>query len=341
MTLQTGETVPGDYDWSWTGGDAGLAECALPVLLAELLRRIEDDPVGVQDDAAVRVASRLHDRMGGALEYHNNRYSLRRHNDLLAMYRDMLPLDIADLAGSTVLDLGCGAENPLGMGFVLLALGARRAFGCDLAVPVDPPRDWRMLATLFKELLVEPAVLLRDLPLQRAALLQRLRDFDFARLAQGDGDGAPAHRLALWNRPLEQLPLADGSVDLVLSTSFFEHVDDVDGIIAALARMTRRGGYHAHSIDGVDHRSYGDPRLSALAFLRDDDSLPMVGGCNRLRPCEYLPLFERHGFSIVRRHVHRRHHLTEQELDGFAPRFRRMRRDQLEELQLLLTLRKR
>ena len=42
-------------------------------------------------------------------------------------------------------------------------------------------------------------------------------------------------------------------VDIVLSSSVYEHLDDVDGITAALARLTRPTGVHIHFVDLRDH----------------------------------------------------------------------------------------
>jgi len=41
--------------------------------------------------------------------------------------------------------------------------------------------------------------------------------------------------------------------DLVFSRSVYEHLDDVEGITAALAGLTRPGGWHVHMIDLSDH----------------------------------------------------------------------------------------
>jgi hypothetical protein len=48
-----------------------------------------------------------------------------------------------------------------------------------------------------------------------------------------------------------QAQVAD--VDIVLSTSVYEHLDDVDGITGALARLTSPQGVHLHFVDLRDH----------------------------------------------------------------------------------------
>jgi ubiquinone/menaquinone biosynthesis C-methylase UbiE len=89
----------------------------------------------------------------------------------------------------------------------------------------------------------------------------------------------------------------DQSVDVVLSNSFLEHVEDIDGVIAEMARVTRPGGFGVHSIDGNDHRIYGDGGIHSLDFLRQEAG-GMVHGSNRIRPLEFPALFARRGFTF-------------------------------------------
>jgi hypothetical protein len=57
--------------------------------------------------------------------------------------------------------------------------------------------------------------------------------------------------MTLRNGDIRQAELAP--VDLVLSSSVYEHLDDVEGITRALARLTVPGGTHLHFIDLRDH----------------------------------------------------------------------------------------
>ena len=57
--------------------------------------------------------------------------------------------------------------------------------------------------------------------------------------------------MTLRNGDIRQAKLAP--VDLVLSSSVYEHLDDVPGITRALARLTHPGGQHLHFIDLRDH----------------------------------------------------------------------------------------
>jgi hypothetical protein len=42
-------------------------------------------------------------------------------------------------------------------------------------------------------------------------------------------------------------------VDIILSSSVYEHLDDVEGVTEALARVTKAGGIHIHYVDLRDH----------------------------------------------------------------------------------------
>jgi SAM-dependent methyltransferase len=58
-------------------------------------------------------------------------------------------------------------------------------------------------------------------------------------------------------RPGEPLPLADASVDLVYSWSVFEHVADVPGVLAELARIMKPGGVLFIQIEPLFFGPYG------------------------------------------------------------------------------------
>jgi SAM-dependent methyltransferase len=87
-------------------------------------------------------------------------------------------------------------------------------------------------------------------------------------------------------------------VDLVLSNSVLEHVDDVAGMVADLAKVTAPGGRHFHFIDLRDH-FFKHPfemlcysEASWRRFLNPGSNL------NRLRAWDYERLFSA-GFPLV------------------------------------------
>jgi len=57
--------------------------------------------------------------------------------------------------------------------------------------------------------------------------------------------------MALVQGDIRQVSLSP--VDIILSTSVYEHLDDIWGITRALARLTSPDGIHVHFIDLRDH----------------------------------------------------------------------------------------
>lgn len=120
-----------------------------------------------------------------------------------------------------------------------------------------------------------------------------------ARLADGAGFAAI---LTLRAQPAEDLGGADAVFDGVVSNAVLEHLEDFDRAIAELARVSRPGAVHYHSVDVQDHQGYGR-YLEHL--LMDDDEFHRSNAAiqrqrgSRLRPLEFIDLFRRHGFVIA------------------------------------------
>jgi SAM-dependent methyltransferase len=80
--------------------------------------------------------------------------------------------------------------------------------------------------------------------------------------------------------------------DLVLSSSVYEHLDDVDGLTAALAALTTPGGVHIHHVDLRDH--YFKLPFEMLKFPEEKWKrwLNPTSNLNRFRFCDYQRVFE-------------------------------------------------
>jgi SAM-dependent methyltransferase len=91
---------------------------------------------------------------------------------------------------------------------------------------------------------------------------------------------------------------AEPRFDVVLSSSVFEHVDDVEAVVSSLAALTRAGGIHLHYIDVRDH--YFRLPFEMLAFSETiwRHFLNPGSNLNRLRPWAYEASFRR-SFSRV------------------------------------------
>jgi SAM-dependent methyltransferase len=267
------------------------------VLTSEVLARIQEGEFSATEES-VLLGCEIQDALRAVLDTSRNRASRRRYRDQVQMY-EALPEPRPPMAGATILDLGCGALNPYGTSFTFLMLGARRGLAVDLDEILDVPRAVRALADLAAMMLIDPKAIIGDFPVTRAELLQHIGSFDLPSLARGDPDGIDRNRLVYLRESVEALPLADGEADYVFSNAMLEHLPDPDTAIAEMARVTRPGGVGVHIVDGSDHRTYADPTHHPLEFLTEKSGRPIVHGSNRVRPAEFLPVFERHGLDVL------------------------------------------
>lgn len=270
-----------------------------------------------------------------------NRFACARVAMLASMAEPLVSAGKLRIEGATVVELGCGSINPLGTLLLHVLCGAAAAHGFDLDPPQDVRSAVRVLARLASHMLCMPKLLVPWLPVDRAFVARQFEGFDPVRLWQGEPDGIDARRLRLHRRSAGDTGLPGASVDYAYSVSFLEHVPDVDVVAAELARITRPGGFGVHSIDGIDHWHYGDQKLHPLEFLREPAGPPLVHGSNRLRPAEFLPVFERHGFVVERYDVHERLVVSEEVRATFAEPFRSLSPDVLGQLTGVVTLRRR
>jgi len=81
-------------------------------------------------------------------------------------------------------------------------------------------------------------------------------------------------------------------VDYVLSTSVYEHLDDVNGITHALSKLTAPHGAHLHFVDLRDH--YFKYPFVMLAFSEGlwKDFLNPTSNLNRFRLTNYQEIFD-------------------------------------------------
>jgi hypothetical protein len=87
-------------------------------------------------------------------------------------------------------------------------------------------------------------------------------------------------------------------VDLVLSSSVYEHLDDVDGITHALRILTNNQGKHVHFVDLRDH--YFKYPFEMLTFSPNvwKNWLNPTSNLNRFRIQDYRVVFEKYFSSV-------------------------------------------
>ncbi len=131
--------------------------------------------------------------LAAAADVHANPFSAQRHRDLLSPILAQVSLD--DLAGATTVDLGCGTSNPFTFSFLLLLMGAERAYAIDAEPVHDLAAATRALATAAGWLLVEPQRVLDRPGLGLEDVVRHLHGFDLSLLAAGDPAGLAPGRL--------------------------------------------------------------------------------------------------------------------------------------------------
>jgi hypothetical protein len=103
------------------------------------------------------------------------------------------------------------------------------------------------------------------------------------------------------------LPLPDGSIDLVHSNNTFEHVPPavLAGILAEFDRVAAPGSVQSHFIDMSDHFAHLDKSITIYNYLRfsdrawrliDNDVQPQ----NRLRYGDYTRMYQELGLPVVK-----------------------------------------
>ena len=166
------------------------------------------------------------------------------------------------IKGQRVLVFGYGGRFAVGV--ELLKQGASHVVLCDHFVLLDQERNLELLSKYGDYLLVE-----------NNEIMPRL---EYITLRHGDIRDAKVQA---------EIP----AVDLVLSTSVYEHLDDVNGITAALAKLSAPQGTHLHFVDLRDH--YFKYPFEMLAYSQSlwRNFLNPTSNLNRFRLTNYREVF--------------------------------------------------
>jgi hypothetical protein len=169
------------------------------------------------------------------------------------------------IAGKRILLFGYGGR--FAVGAELLARGAAHVVLCDHYVLLDHERNREALPKYEKYLYLESGKVL-----PRA---------EHITLLHGDIRDPKMQ---------SKIPPAD----LILSVSVYEHLSDVEGVTAALAKLTAPAGSHLHFIDLRDH--YFKYPFEMLAYSEGiwTTFLNPTSNLNRYRLPAYRKVFEKH-----------------------------------------------
>ncbi|MCE9646962.1 MAG: hypothetical protein K8S20_13255 [Chloroflexi bacterium] len=180
-------------------------------------------------------------------------------------YVKVLSANGESIQGKRVLVFGYGGRFAVGV--ELLGKGASHVVLCDHFVLLDAERNLELLAG-YRDYLVMDGGEVRPRPEFITLLHGDIRDADIQKQVSG--------------------------IDYVLSTSVYEHLDDVDGITQALARLTSSTGCQLHFVDLRDH--YFKHPFEMLTFSGNvwRNFLNPTSNLNRFRLKDYLAVFNKY-----------------------------------------------
>jgi hypothetical protein len=151
------------------------------------------------------------------LETHNPFAAIQRYNEVLSEHG-------LSFQGKRVLVFGYGGRFDIGFG--ILKEGAAHVILCDKYAPPDENHNQRMFAAEDKYFAIESQGV-RPRPEWMSLLEADIREVHAGQTIQ--------------------------PVDIVISSSVYEHLDDVEGITRALAGLTKPDGIQLHYVDLRDH----------------------------------------------------------------------------------------
>jgi len=185
----------------------------------------------------------------------------------VARYRETLAARGASLTGKRVLVFGYGGN--FAVGAELLKAGARHVVLLDRFAPPDDRRN-RELVRAYPDYFV----------------------------LRGDQAATNEAFLTLIHDDIKNILGKIEPFDAVVSSSVYEHLDDVDGLTAALAALTAPNGIHIHYVDLRDH--YFKLPFEMLKFSGRTWKawLNPTSHLNRFRLRDYRRVFEKY-FSAV------------------------------------------
>lgn len=190
-------------------------------------------------------------------------YETRAPEERIHQYRQVLEANGRSFTGQSILNFGYGGNFALACG--LLQAGARQVTLVDKYAAPDNHYNQGLLPKYE-----------RYLTIQAGQVLPRQ---EFICLVDDD-----IHELAAQPNPIR--------FDIVLSSSVYEHLDEVDEITRSLAALTSPSGCQVHFIDLRDH--YFKYPFEMLTFSERTWKRWLNPGSNlnRLRSKDYRAVFE-------------------------------------------------
>lgn len=184
-------------------------------------------------------------------------------------YADVLSERGQSLRGKRVLVFGYGGRFDIGFG--LLKDGAAHVILCDKYARPDESHNRQMFGAEGNYFVIEKDGL-RPRPQWMTLLESDIREVQSSQKIE--------------------------PVDIVLSSSVYEHLDDVDGITRALAKLTKPDGIQIHFVDLRDHFFKYPFEMLRFSERTWRNWLNPSSNHNRYRLWEYRKVFESY-FGLV------------------------------------------
>ncbi len=197
-----------------------------------------------------------------------------------------------------IIDFGCGAARPIASSALLYLLGASSTLAIDLERPFDPAAV--AVANYGNIIAVISGVAPIDFTLSDVDISyarSRAADFDLAGLLQGELYESLPRAVNYRVCRYQDLTVDEKKFDLMISSSVFEHVADIEDVLTDARQAISTSGYIYTSVDFRDHRLYSQG-LSPWQYLLDGgDHEPNY--INKIRYTSMVAVFNRTGFEIV------------------------------------------
>lgn len=288
----------------------------------------------------VNLFSSLEKAINQRLEIFENRFSLKwLQGQFYASYRYWQNHQIP-IKDATYIEIGAGAINPFSFMFLYLMLGAKKCFCLEPDSLVNKPLILSNLAETAGKFLVNPKAVVNDYPITREEILANISSFQLDALLKGKEKGLDSQKLVYLPESLFNNSIPDQTADVLITVSVLEHLPDIDASVQEIARITKTGGYGLHNIDGIDHEYYRDSNIHPLEFLRVETEENFVGVCNRIRPLEFVDIFEKNGFEVLEIRPYNKMEITQDLRNSFVEPFRSMSQELLEVTQAYFLVRK-
>ena len=195
------------------------------------------------------------------------RPGLESRDPLAAVKQYMKALELygKSIKGQRVLVFGYGGRFTVGV--ELLKQGASHVVLCDHFVLLDQERNLELLSKYA----------------------------DYLNLVNGEVTPHPRY-ITLLHGDIRESKIQEqiSAVDTELSTSVYEHLDDVNGITAALSKLAAPQGVHLHFVDLRDHYFKYPFEMLAYSEMVWKNFLNPTSNLNRYRLPSYQDIFEKY-----------------------------------------------